>query len=83
MGVAVPDSVQYYRIKRLKEMGSNAYRCSHNLPTKEVLDACDELGMIVMDENRRFESRREVLDYIDIMVKKGPQSSVCHILFPF
>ena len=70
VGVAVPDSVQYYRIKRLKEMGSNAYRCSHNLPTKEVLDACDELGMIVMDENRRFESRREVLDYIDIMVKR-------------
>lgn len=70
VGVAIPDSVQYYRIKRLKEMGSNAYRCSHNLPTKEVLDACDELGMIVMDENRRFEARREVLDYIDIMVKR-------------
>ena len=70
VGVAIPDSVQYYRIKRLKEMGSNAYRCSHNLPTKEVLDACDELGMIVMDENRRFESRDEVLKYLDIMVRR-------------
>lgn len=70
VGVAVPDSVQYYRIKRLKEMGTNAYRCSHNLPTKEVLDACDELGMIVMDENRRFETRREVLEYLDIMVRR-------------
>ena len=70
VGVAVPDSVQYYRIKRLKEMGTNAYRASHNLPTKEVLDACDELGMIVMDENRRFESRDEVLDYLDIMVRR-------------
>lgn len=70
VGVAIPDSVQYYRIKRLKELGSNAYRCSHNLPAKEVLDACDELGMIVMDENRRFESREEVLEYLDIMVKR-------------
>lgn len=70
VGVAIPDSVQYYRIKRLKELGSNAYRCAHNLPAKEVLDACDELGLIVMDENRRFESRREVLEYIDIMVKR-------------
>ena len=70
VGVAVPDSVQYYRIKRLKEMGTNAYRCAHNLPSKEILDACDELGMIVMDENRRFESRKEVLEYLDIMVKR-------------
>ncbi len=70
VGVAVPDSVQYYRIKRLKEMGTNAYRCSHNLPNKEILDACDELGMIVMDENRRFESNDEVLNNIDIMVRR-------------
>ncbi len=70
VGVAVPDSVQYYRIQRLKEMGSNAYRCSHNLPSKEILDACDELGLIVMDENRRFESRREVLEYLDIMIRR-------------
>ena len=70
VGVAVPDSVQYYRIQRLKDMGTNAYRCSHNLPTKAVLDACDELGMIVMDENRRFESRDEVLEYLDIMVRR-------------
>ncbi len=70
VGVAIPDSLQYYRIKRLKELGSNAYRCAHNLPAKEVLDACDELGLIVMDENRRFESREEVLEHLDIMVKR-------------
>ena len=70
VGVAIPDSVQYYRIKRLKELGSNAYRCSHNLPSREVLDACDELGMIVMDENRRFESSDEVLKNIEIMVRR-------------
>lgn len=70
VGVAVPDSVQKFRIQRLKDMGTNAYRCSHNLPNKEILDYCDELGLLVMDENRRFESREEVLEYLDIMVKR-------------
>jgi len=70
VGVAIPDTLQYYRIQRLKDFGCNAYRASHNLPSKEVLDACDELGLIVMDENRRFESREEVLEFLRIMVKR-------------
>src|SRR5690606_3049707 len=52
VGVAVPDSLWRYRIRRLKEMGCNAIRCAHNPPAPELLDACDELGMLVMDENR-------------------------------
>jgi beta-galactosidase len=52
VGAALPDRLQYYRIERLKEMGCNAYRTSHNPPTPELLDACDKLGMVVMDENR-------------------------------
>jgi beta-galactosidase len=50
----MPDSVLEWRIKKLKEMGSNAYRCSHNPPAQELLDACDRLGMVVMDENRHL-----------------------------
>jgi beta-galactosidase len=52
VGAALPDAVQYFRIARLKEMGGNAYRTSHNPPTPELLQACDRLGMLVMDENR-------------------------------
>lgn len=70
VGVAVPDSVQHYRIKRLKEMGTNAYRCSHNMPAKEILDACDKYGLIVMDENRRFESSRDVINQVRTLVKR-------------
>lgn len=70
VGVAVPDSVQRYRIKRLKEMGTNAYRCSHNPPAKEILDACDEIGLIVMDENRRFETGGENLRCLETLIKR-------------
>ncbi|KRD10240.1 beta-galactosidase [Flavobacterium sp. Root901] len=52
IGTALPDELQYFRIKKLKEMGSNAYRCSHHPSTPELLKACDELGMLVIDETR-------------------------------
>jgi beta-galactosidase len=52
VGAALPDALQYFRVARLKEFGCNAYRTSHNPPTPELLDACDHLGMIVMDESR-------------------------------
>jgi beta-galactosidase len=52
VGAALPDALQYFRIARLKEMGDNAIRTSHNPPTPELLEACDHLGMLVMDENR-------------------------------
>lgn len=52
VGTAIPDALQEFRIKTLKSFGSNAYRCSHNPPTPELLDACDRLGMLVIDENR-------------------------------
>lgn len=52
VGAAMPDALQDYRIAALKAMGSNAYRCSHNPPTPELLNACDRLGMLVIDENR-------------------------------
>jgi beta-galactosidase len=52
LGTALPDELQYFRIQKLKEMGSNAYRCSHHPPTPELLEACDRLGMLVIDETR-------------------------------
>lgn len=68
IGVAVPDSIHEYRIQRLKDMGTNAYRCAHGMPHKELLDACDKLGMLVIDENRSFETSDEKLDELRKMV---------------
>jgi beta-galactosidase len=52
VGAALPDALQSFRVKALKAMGCNAIRTSHNPPTPELLEACDRLGLIVMDENR-------------------------------
>jgi beta-galactosidase len=68
VGTAIPDALQEFRVKRLKEMGSNAYRCSHNPPTPELLDACDRLGMLVIDENRLTGTNQEHLDLLKGMI---------------
>jgi len=60
VGAALPDALQYFRIAKLKEMGGNACRTSHNPPTPELLDACDRLGLLVMDENRLLGSDEEI-----------------------
>jgi beta-galactosidase len=70
VGAALPDRLQYYRIERLKEMGSNAYRTSHNPPTPELLDACDHLGMLVMDETRMMSSDPEGLGQLERLVRR-------------
>ncbi len=52
VGAGMPDALQVYRLKRLKDFGCNAYRASHNPMTPETLDACDSLGILVIEENR-------------------------------
>ncbi|OKP77931.1 glycoside hydrolase family 2 [Paenibacillus sp. P3E] len=56
VGVALPDSIIEYKLKLLKEMGSNSYRSAHHPPTPELLDLCDRMGLLVMDENRKLDS---------------------------
>jgi beta-galactosidase len=70
LGAALPDAVQYYRIRKLQEMGCNAYRTSHNPPTPELLDACDELGMLVFDETRMMSSNPEGLSQFENLVRR-------------
>jgi beta-galactosidase len=70
LGVALPDRVQAFRIKKLKAMGCNAYRCAHNPHAPEVYDACDRLGMMVMDETRWFDSSPEGLSQLSAMIKR-------------
>ena len=52
VGAAIPDALQAWRIKQLKQFGCNAYRASHNPMTPALLDICDREGILVIDENR-------------------------------
>jgi beta-galactosidase len=70
LGAALPDAVQYYRVRKLQEMGCNAIRTSHNPPTPELLNACDELGMLVFDETRMMSSNPEGLAQFGDLVRR-------------
>ncbi len=83
IGIALNRSIIRYRIEKLKKMGCNAYRCAHNCPSKYLLDVCDELGMLVMVENRHFRSSEEVLKQIDelALVSRNHPSVFLYSLF--
>jgi len=70
VGAGLPDRLQYFRIEKLKEMGSNAYRSSHNPPTPELLDACDRLGMLVLDETRMMDANEEGLSQFERLIRR-------------
>ena len=70
IGVALTESILRYRLNLLHEMGGNAYRCSHGNPDPKLLDICDEIGMLVMDENRNFDSSPEGLQQLESMIKR-------------
>jgi beta-galactosidase len=70
VGVALPDRLHAWRIGRLKEMGSNAYRAAHNPPAPELLEACDRLGMLVVDEARMMSSDPEGLGQLERMLRR-------------
>jgi len=69
-GLAVPDNIAKYKMQLIKEMGANGYRTSHYQQTQAYLDACDELGFLVMDEARWFESTQEGLQQLESLLKR-------------
>lgn len=80
VGSALPDYLQYYRVRLLKNSGSNAMRTSHNPPTPELLDACDSLGMLVLDENRLLNSSPEYVDQFKRLLLRD-RSRTCVFLW--
>ncbi|MEI6677088.1 MAG: glycoside hydrolase family 2 TIM barrel-domain containing protein [Mariniphaga sp.] len=50
LGAAINDRAIQRQLELLKSMGCNAIRCSHNLMAPELLELCDKMGFLVMDE---------------------------------
>jgi beta-galactosidase len=70
VGVAIPDALWAFRLKKLKELGVNGLRCSHNAPSNVFLKLADRLGFLVMDENRNFNPSPDQLEQLKWMVRR-------------
>ncbi len=70
VGVALPDSLIEYKLRLLKEMGSNAYRSAHHPATPELLDLCDRLGILVIEENRKLDSGSVGLQQLERLIRR-------------
>lgn len=69
LGAAVHVRALERQLEILKGMGCNGIRCSHNPPAPELLDLCDKMGFIVMDEAfdmwRRKKTAHDYARYFD------------------
>ncbi|MEE0969087.1 MAG: glycoside hydrolase family 2 TIM barrel-domain containing protein [Clostridia bacterium] len=70
VGKAVPDNIHRYKAELVKEMGANGYRTSHYPHSEAMMDALDELGILVMDETRWYESTPEAKAQLEMLVKR-------------
>ena len=70
VGTGIPDALQVWRIRQLKAFGCNAYRSSHNPMSPAMLDVCDSLGILVIDENRLSGTSEYVIGSMEKMIRR-------------
>ena len=80
IGEAVPDAIYEYRMRLIKTLGCNAHRNVHSMATDAFLSICDRLGILVVDENRRFESTKEGIAMVQSMVRAA-RNHPCVVLY--
>lgn len=71
VGAAIPDAIQDYKIQKIKGVGFNAFRSSHNPATLELLDACDRMGVLVINENRIIETTEHRIYDLEELIKSS------------
>lgn len=69
-GLAVANSVYRYKAELLKEMGANAYRCSHYPQAEAWMDEMDRHGIVVMDETRWFSTAPTRMKEMETLIKR-------------
>jgi beta-galactosidase len=69
LGAAINEDALHRQLRMLKDMGCNAIRCSHNPPSPELLNMCDTMGLMVMDESfdmwRRKKTKNDYARFFD------------------
>lgn len=71
VGVALTQDIVDFKVMKMKAMGVNAWRSAHHFASPQLLDACDRLGIILINENRILESSPWRLSDLNKMVKKA------------
>ena len=80
LGAASHYGAEYRKILKLKEAGFNAVRTAHNPPSRAFLEACDRLGMYVMDEAfDMWQTPKNPLDY-SLWFDNYWQSDICDMV---
>jgi beta-galactosidase len=70
VGTGIPDPLHRWRVAQLQGMGSNAWRSAHNPPATSLLDACDEMGMLMIVEQRYNSSDDEAVSQLERIVRR-------------
>ena len=78
VGAAIPDGLQVWRLEQLKKFGCNAYRSSHNPMTPQMLDACNSLGFLVIEENRLSGINDMHIDLLEANSSPRPHHRIPH-----
>ena len=80
LGAAAFDRAEVRKVQLLKNAGFNAVRTAHNPPSKAFLDACDSIGLLVVDEIfdgwRTEKNSHDYAKYFDNWYKKDTQAMV-------
>jgi beta-galactosidase len=80
VGIAIPDRLQEWRVEQMKMMGCNAMRTAHNPPTPALLDICDRMGILVMDEVRMPGTTPELMGQMEALILRD-RNHPCVILW--
>jgi beta-galactosidase len=70
VGTGIPDALHRWRVAQVQSMGSNAWRSAHNPPASALLDACDEMGMLMIDEARLNSTDPEAASQLERFVRR-------------
>ena len=83
LGAAVPKAIWAYRLRQLKSIGVNAIRMSHNPHAPELMDLCDTMGFLVMNEafDEWYKAKGKNKLYIGDNAAKGPEAKAYPTVF--
>lgn len=71
VGTALTRDIVAFKLEKIKAMGANAYRSAHHFASRDLLELCDEMGVLVMNENRLLESSPWRMNDLKDMVLKS------------